>query len=115
MQLLAKANAALTQKRLRTPPNDNAFYYYEKVMELDPGNRQAETGFHAIATQYARLAEAHISNYEYDDAQRYITLGLEVRPNDDRLLALKDEAHIKNAPKHLMNNFKGFFRDLKSN
>ncbi len=114
-QLLAHADAALAQRRLRTPPNDNAFYYYEKVLELEPGNQQAARGFRAIARQYARLAEAHISNYEYDDAQRYITLGLEVQPNDDRLLALRDEAHIKNAPKHLMNNFKGFFRDLKSN
>ncbi len=114
VQLLAQAKAALAAKRLRTPPNDNAFYYYEKVLELDPGNKHAERGFRAIATQYAKLAEAHISNYEYDDAQRYITLGLEVRPNDDRLLALRDEAHIKNAPRHLMNNFKGFFRSLKS-
>ncbi len=115
VQLLAQADNALADKRLRTPPNDNAFYYFEKVLELEPDNRQAEKGFRAIANQYARLAEAHISNYEYDHAQRYITLGLEVQPNDDRLLALRDEAHIKNAPKHLMNNFKGFFRGLKSN
>ena len=109
------SDAALAQGKLRTPPNENAFYYYEKVLELEPANRQAKRGFRAIAGKYARLAEAHITNYEYNDAQRYITLGLEVQPDDDRLLALKDEARLKNAPKHLMNNFKGFFRNLKSN
>ncbi len=85
------------------------------MLELEPGNSAAKRGFRAIAGKYARLAEAHITNYEYKDAQRYITLGLEVQPDDDRLLALKDEARFKNAPKHLMNNFKGFFRGLKSN
>ena len=115
--LLARADAALAKKRLRTPPNDNAFFYYEKVLELEPGNRLAKRGFRAIAAQYADLAEAHITRYQYKKAQRYIALGLEVQPDDARLLALKDRAGVTSAPKQFMNNVtddvKGFFRKLK--
>jgi len=110
--LLALADAALAKQRLRTPPNDNAFFYYEKVLELDPENELAKNGFAKIARRYAWLAEAHISKYEYAEARRYITLGLEVKPNDPKLLALKRDAHFKNAPKHLMDNVKGFFKDF---
>jgi len=108
--LLARADAALAKQRLRTPPNDNAFFYYQKVLELDPGNELAKNGFAKIARRYAWLAEAHIAKYEYTEARRYITLGLEVQPTDPKLLALKEEAHFKNAPKHLMDNVKGLFK-----
>ena len=108
--LLASADTALRQRRLRTPPNDNAFYYFEKVLELESGNERAKQGFRNIASRYASMAKTHMDNYEYKEAQRYITLGLEVQPDNDRLLALKQEAHFSKAPKHLMNNVKSFFR-----
>jgi hypothetical protein len=115
--LLARANAALAERRLRTPPNDNAFFYYEKVLELEPGNGRAKRGFRAIAAQYAALAENHMTKYQYKKAQRYIALGLEVQPDNARLLSLKDRAGVTSAPKQFMNNVtdnvKGFFRGLK--
>ncbi len=115
--LLARADAALEKNQLRTPANDNAFFYYEKVLDLEPGNTLARRGFRAIAAQYANLAESQIRRYQYEKAQRYIALGLEVQPEDTRLLALRDRAVVTSAPKQFMNNVtddvKGFFRGLK--
>jgi len=108
-ELLRRAEQALADYRLTTPPEDNAHYYYRRALELDPDNAGARRGLESIAERYAWLAEDRIAKLHYGEARRYIQRGLRVDPDNSRLLALRREAHIKNAPRHLLDNVKGLF------
>jgi predicted Ser/Thr protein kinase len=108
-RLLRVAHQALADYRLTTPATHNAYYYYRRVLQVDPGNRAAARGMDEIAERYAQLAEKEIAHYRYPKAQHYIRLGLRVEPTNRRLRALRDQAQLKNAPKQLLQDFKGLF------
>jgi serine/threonine protein kinase len=107
--LLAKATEKLNQYQLTTPPNNCAFYYYQKVLDLDPGNQEAKLGFIKIADRYAYLAQKEMDEFRYSQADHYIRKGLEVDPGNARLLALNRESG-RSLPgkifKSIGNNFK---------
>ncbi len=108
-RLLDRAKIALANYRLTTPARDNALHYYREVLKLDPGNRAASRGLGAIAQRYAKLAEGLVADYEYEKAQQYIARGLEVQPRNRRLLELREQARISNAPKQFIGDIKRFF------
>ncbi|NIR84079.1 MAG: protein kinase [Gammaproteobacteria bacterium] len=108
-KLLRLAKEALADYRLTTPATRNAYFYYRRVLQMDPNNQRASDGMEAIARRYAALAEGELAQYRYPKAQRYIRLGLKVQPNNKRLLALKEEAQLKNAPKQILKDLKGLF------
>jgi serine/threonine protein kinase len=83
------AENSLKEGHLTHPPADNAHYYYSRLLALDPGNEQAEEGFHRIAERYAVLAEQEYAHKHYKQAQAYITLGLQVQPDHHGLLTLQ--------------------------
>ena len=55
--LLKKARVAVDEKRLMTPENDSALYYYELVLAIDPWNDEARSGRRALGREYIALAE----------------------------------------------------------
>jgi serine/threonine-protein kinase PpkA len=86
---LLKANAAMDADKLTTPASDNAYFYYKKVLALDPGHKEAQQGITRIANRYADLAQWQIDRYNYDKAKLYVHTGLKVQPRNKRLLALR--------------------------
>jgi formylglycine-generating enzyme required for sulfatase activity len=54
--LLAQGNEALAERRLVTPPGDNAAEYYREVLDIEPDNEAALAGL--VNTHQALLAEA---------------------------------------------------------
>ncbi len=50
-EVLALANASLEAGALRSPPNDNARYYFELVLSNDPDNVAARHGLNVIANR----------------------------------------------------------------
>ena len=72
-----------------TPPADNAHYYFSRLLEINPDNKAAKQGFSAIAERFVVLAEEQFTNKNYDRAQAYITLGLQVEPNNKGLETLR--------------------------
>jgi tetratricopeptide (TPR) repeat protein len=88
-KLLAKAQQQVKALRLSLPAGDNAFESYQQVLELEPGNAEAKAGLAHIAERYAQLARLQQAAGELETSLEYIARGLQVRPQDETLLALR--------------------------
>ena len=75
--------------RLTSPPADNAYYYFSRLLALDANNQEALDGFEQIAERYIQLAERQYASKNDLQAQVYITLGLQVDPDNEGLVTLK--------------------------
>jgi len=80
---------SLDEYNLTYPEKDNAYYYFSRLLELQPDNRVAYEGILSIAERYAILAERSLANNESDKTQTYIDIGLQINPNNEALLSLK--------------------------
>jgi len=83
------ARNSLSQDRLIAPPADNAHYYFSRLLAINPNNEAAKQGFSAIAERFVVLAEEQFTRKNYDQAQAYITLGLQVDPDNKGLDTLR--------------------------
>ncbi len=99
---------SLQDYRLTSPPEDNAYYYYSKLLAADPGDRIAAAGLLNIADRYAYLAERSILEKDNSSAKAYINIGLKFNPNHTTLINLiKLNADIEG--KTFMEKLKGLF------
>lgn len=85
---LRAADRSLENFRLTTPPNNNAYSYYQKVLSIDPGNKEASRGIEKIAEHYVLLARGKLDEGKYRQAQIYVQRGMQVLPQHAGLLAL---------------------------
>lgn len=100
--ILAQAGTALKEHRLTQPKNDNAYAYYQQVLELQPRHKKALQGITNIANAYADLAESKLDKFEYEAAKAYVHKGLTVQPENARLLALQNNTNVlRDAPKRV--------------
>ena len=102
------ARNSLRQDRLMSPPADNAHYYFSRLLELNPSNAAAKQGFSAIAERFVVLAEEEFSRTNYDQAQAYITLGLQVDPDNQGLDTLR--AMIETREKTFFETIADYFK-----
>ena len=93
-ELLSQAAAALKEFRLTTPTNNNAYTYYQQILELHPQHEKAIKGISRIADVYADLAESKLDQYDYEAAKRHLRRGLKIQPANHRLQALQKKANI---------------------
>lgn len=107
-RLLVQANDSLNAYKLTKPKDDNALYYFREVEKLDPRNREARRGREKIASRYADLAEKEMNSFDYDNARRYITTGLEIDPDNKHLLELKTEVN-KRLDQRVLRSIKNLF------
>ncbi len=80
---------SLDEYKLTYPPKDNAYYYYSRLLELQPDNQNAYQGILDIAERYAILAERSMLNNETDKTRTYIDIGLQIDPANQALLSLQ--------------------------
>jgi len=106
------ANNSLRDDRLTQPVADNAYYYFSRLLALDPDNNAARKGFADIAERFVVLAEQEFSNNNDTKAQSYIALGLQVDPKNKGLNDLR--GFIENKDESLIDTFLGLFRSGKS-
>ena len=111
-QLLAKGKLSLNKYQLTTPLNDNALYYFQKVLEMDKKNLKAQKGIEDVVYRYELLARSELDKYHYQKAQSFISSGLSIDKTNERLLELQKEANLHNEPKRVINKVKGFFKNL---
>ncbi len=102
------AENSMSENRLTYPPADNAYYYFSRLLALEPGNASAQKGFTNIAERYTQLAEQEFSNGNFGKAQAYIALGLQVQPNHESLLSL--QSIIEDRERSVLDKFIGFFK-----
>ena len=86
--LLHTAQAALVDNRLALPADNSAYYYYQKVLELDPDNSQARDGVTHIAERYLALAKKALEKGQHTTAKQYVQLGLSVQSDHPDLVSL---------------------------
>ncbi|HSR62128.1 MAG TPA: serine/threonine-protein kinase, partial [Gammaproteobacteria bacterium] len=80
---------SLDEYRLTYPPEDNAYYYFSRLLEINPQNREARAGLMEIADRYAILAEQSLVKNEHNKTEAYIQIGLKINPDNQTLLKLK--------------------------
>jgi hypothetical protein len=83
---------SLEEYKLTYPPKDNAYYYFTRMLELDPGNMQAVKGILEISDRYAQQAEQALAKNQQEKMTTYIEYGLRINPQNESLLALKSLA-----------------------
>jgi hypothetical protein len=83
---------SLNEYRLTAPPKDNAFYYFTRLAQLDPGNEAARVGLTEISARYALLAEREIAAGNHERARDYVDVGLQIDPGNSGLKVLRDLA-----------------------
>lgn len=91
--LLARAQAAIEEDRLTVPKDDSAYALLLKARQLDPKHPGIAAGLDRIAQRYATLARWWMNQGDYGQAHRLMSRGLEIRPHDPSLHALRQEMH----------------------
>lgn len=81
---------SLDEFKLTYPPKDNAYYYFSRLLELEPNNRMAYEGILSIADRYVILAERSFANNEIDKTKTYIDIGLQINPRNEALISMQD-------------------------
>jgi serine/threonine-protein kinase PpkA len=88
---------SLEEYKLTYPPKDNAYYYFSRMLEMDPGNMQAVRGILEISDRYAQQAEQALAKNQQEKMITYIEYGLRINPQNESLLALKSLAGTQDA------------------
>ena len=76
-QIVSWLNKATTQKKnnyYTSPKNNNAFDTYNKILKLEPGNKQALDGLKNIQWHYKSQFNQHISASQLSKAERDISI-----------------------------------------
>lgn len=90
--LLWLGRHSLDDLRLTEPPHDNAYYYFSRLLQLDPANRDARAGMLAVAARFAMLAEQAIADDRFEQARSYVALGLQIDPANHTLTEMREIA-----------------------
>jgi len=98
---------SLDEYKLTYPPKDNAYYYYSRLLEIQPDNRSAYEGILSIAERYVILAERSLAHNEIDKTKTYIDIGLQIDPKNKSLLSL--QSLLGNQKTGVWQTIKSFF------
>lgn len=98
---------SLDEYKLTYPPKDNAYYYFSRLLELEPNNQMAYEGILAIADRYVILAERSFANNEVEKTKTYIDIGLQINPRNEALISMQEM--VKNYKIGILATIKSFF------
>lgn len=90
-QLLAEARAAMNEQRLVAPSGNNAFEFYMKVLQKQPGNQVASDALRETFSYGAAATEQTINQRDFSEAQREIDLLAKADPENYTLTILRSK------------------------
>ncbi len=90
-ELLSGAQKALKNDRLVAPAGDNAIEYYLNVLEKQPGNRVAQDALRETFPFAAQVTDQAITQKNFPEAQREISLLAKADPTDYTLTILRSK------------------------
>jgi protein TonB len=90
-QLLAEARTAMNEQRLVAPAGNNAFEFYMKVLQKQPGNQVAADALRETFSYGAAATEQTINQREFNEAQREIDLLAKADPENYTLTILRSK------------------------
>lgn len=100
---------SLEEYRLTYPPKDNAYYYFSRLLAINPDDVLARQGLLEISDRYAVLAERSLAANDYAKTSAYIDLGLKINPSNKTLLSIK-EINDSSKATTVMDRIKALFR-----
>jgi len=92
-QALALAEIAMDKDHLLTPADNNAYGHYQRVLEIDALNEDAQAGIARIVQRYRVLAKWALDRKDVEKSGRYLERGLRLDPDNVQLLALQGEVN----------------------
>lgn len=90
-QLISEARSAMSQQRYLAPAGNNAFEFYLRVLEKDPGNKVASDALRETFPFAANSAEQAINARDFPEAQRQIGLLAQADPANFTLTILRSK------------------------
>ena len=90
-QLVEEARSAMGQQRYLAPAGNNAFEFYLRVLEKDPGNKVASDALRETFPFAANQAEQAINTRDFGEAQREIDLLAKADPTNFTLTILRSK------------------------
>src|SRR6185503_17558766 len=90
-QLVDEARSAMGQQRYLAPAGNNAFEFYLRVLEKDPGNKVASDALRETFPFAANQAEQAINSRDFGEAQREIDLLSKADPTNFTLTILRSK------------------------
>ncbi|MDQ6646251.1 MAG: TonB family protein [Pseudomonadota bacterium] len=90
-QLLGEARNAMNEQRYLAPSGNNAFEFYLRVLDKDPGNRVAADALRETFPFAAPSAEQAINSRNFSEAQRQIDLLAKADPTNFTLTILRSK------------------------
>jgi len=94
-QLLKEASTAMHENRLVAPAGNNAFEYYERLLEKDPTNQTAKDALRETFPIVIGVPEQEINAGNLDEANRIINLLAKADPNNYTLTILRSKLDAK--------------------
>jgi periplasmic protein TonB len=89
--LLAEARKAMNQQRVISPAGNNAFEFYLKVLQKQPGNQVAADALRETFPFAASNVEQVINQRDFNEAEREIDLLAKVDPTNYTLTILRSK------------------------
>jgi protein TonB len=90
-QLLAEARTAMNEQRLVAPAGNNAFEFYMKVLQKQPGNPVAADALRETFSYGSAATEQTINQRDFNEAQREIDLLAKADPENYTLTILRSK------------------------
>jgi len=94
-ELLAKAAGQRQRGDWVSPPDDNAFVTYAKILTRDPGNREARLGQTQTLSELLQAARDRLARGEHAAALRLAEDGLRLAPEQAELRTFRQEAESR--------------------
>ena len=86
--LVTLAHQQIEDKKLTTPPEDNAYETFKLILEFEPKNRDAIAGIEKIKNRYQTWAKLDISEGKIKRAKYFLSLASEISPEDKEIKRL---------------------------
>lgn len=90
-KLLRVATMHERANRLIFPSGSSAYYVYNTVFELDPGNPRAKAGLRDMARELEEQAQAYYRQRDFETLEAHLAASLEAFPENARLQAMQKE------------------------
>ncbi|WP_168204297.1 serine/threonine protein kinase [Aliikangiella coralliicola] len=90
-ELISQGNLALKEERLSSPQDNNAIYYFQQVLKLEPQNQNAKEGLEQVTDTYANLVEAAISENTYSRARTLLARFSSLSDDEAKKVSLRQK------------------------
>jgi len=90
-QLLSEARKAMNEQRYLAPAGNNAFEFYLRALEKQPGNQVATDALRETFPFAATSAEQAVNSRDFNEAQRQIDLLAKADPTNFTLTILRSK------------------------